>query len=416
MNILEKIIANIKKIASLNRMDWNIHELEEHVKRCEKQNEELTKVILFYRKENSELLERLAAIESNLDEHSDRINKQLSQINRQADQINRQADQINKNEQRNIKNHEKYSDAIAELRKKNNKINLFISEENERQEYEYNQSLSPDRYEQELTDWFKRKTGKKLNLAAPKTWNEKINWMKLYDSTGLKTKLADKYEVRQWVAEKIGEQYLVPLIGVWENFDDINFDLLPDQFVLKCNHGSGMNIIVDNKEEFDISAARRKMNKWLNTNFAYTAGLELHYKDIKPLIIAEQYLADDGELNDFKIMCFHGEPKYIWVDYDRKTNHTRDMFDTEWNLQPFRIGYHNSDKKKERPENLNELLQIAKILSQGFSFVRVDLYNLNGKIYFGEMTFTSGNGAKTVEPEDYDRILGDGINLSMNKL
>lgn len=397
MNIIHKIITNIKKIASLNRMAWDIHVLQDKVTEIQQTKKEYDKKIV-------ELNEKISQM--------DKWYKELSMLEAA---IAEQSSAISKNEQRNLKNHEKYSSAITELRKMCNRMYPFVSEAMAQQEYDYNCSLPPDRYEQELKDWFKRKTGRELDLTDPKTWNEKINWMKLNDSVEMKTQLADKYAARKWIAEKIGEQYLVPLIGVWENFDDINFDKFPDQFVLKCNHGSGMNIIVDKKAEFDISGARRKMVKWLNTNFAYTQGLELHYKDIKPLIMAEEYLADDDKLNDFKIMCFHGEPKYIWVDYDRNANHTRDMFDTEWNLLPFGIKYPNSNKALERPENLNELLQIAKILSEGFSFVRVDLYNVNGHIYFGEMTFTSGNGAAAVEPEEYDRLLGDSIDLSAEK-
>ena len=165
---------------------------------------------------------------------------------------------------------------------------------NLRKDYDYYRSLDPSQYEEELKDWYKRRTKKELDLENPKTFNEKIQWLKLYDSTPIKTKLADKYLVREWVKEKIGEEYLVPLLGVWDKFDDIDFDKLPDKFVLKCNHGCGWNLIVTDKSKIDKVEAKKKFDKWMNTNFAFCNGLELHYKNIQPKIIAEEYLENNG--------------------------------------------------------------------------------------------------------------------------
>ncbi len=458
MNIIRRIIANLKKIACLNRMDRDIHVLQEkfekreqniqqqivalkeqisqckkqnvdlkeqvsqckqqnvnfkeQISQCKKQNADLSNELSLCKKENTDLRGTFFQEREAFEKNESSLAKRMIKVEKC---IAEQTHEVFKNEQRNLRNHEKYSNAITEVRKMCNKMYPFVSEQIAQQEYEYNCSLTPENFEQELKDWFKRKMGEEADLIHPKTLNEKINWMKLHDTSEIKSKLSDKYAVRNWIAEKIGEQYLVPLIGVWDNFDDIDFNKFPNQFVLKCNHGSGMNIKVDNKEEFDISAARRKINKWLNTNYAYTAGLELHYKDIKPLIIAEEYLASDEELKDYKFLCFHGDPKYVWVDYDRYTNHTRDVFDTEWNLQPFVMEYPSSKKPCERPGNLEELLRITQILCEGFPFVRVDLYDVNGRVYFGEMTFTSANGVGAIQPEEYDRMLGDLIDLPVTK-
>ena len=191
-----------------------------------------------------------------------------------------------------------------------------------------------------LKQWYKKRTGKNLNLENPKTFNEKIQWLKLYDNSPLKTKLADKYLVREWIEEQIGSEYLIPLLGVWNNFDEIDFDKLPEKFVLKANHGSHWNIIVKDKSKLDKSKAKKKFDKWMARDYAFKAGLELQYRGIKPKIIAEKFIEDtNGELNDYKIMCFNGEPKFVWVDCGRYSNHTKNIYDLDWNLQPFKMTY-----------------------------------------------------------------------------
>ena len=270
----------------------------------------------------------------------------------------------------------------------------------------------PEKYEAYLKSWFFKTTGQVLDLENPKTFNEKIQWLKLYDSTPLKTRLADKYLVRDWVKEKIGEEYLIPLLGVWDKFDDIDFDKLPDRFVLKCNHGCAYNIIVKDKSKFNKKEARKKINKWMKENFAYKTGLELHYADIPRKIIAEEYIEDSNkELNDYKIMCFNGKPQYIWIDQGRFSNRTENIYNKKWELQPFLLTYPNSKEQVPPPKNLDKMFKFAKILSEGFSFVRVDFYNIDGKIYFGEMTFTSASGTEKFIPSEYNRILGDMLEL-----
>ncbi len=263
-----------------------------------------------------------------------------------------------------------------------------------------------------LKVWFFKKTGEILNLDDPKTFNEKIQWLKLYDSTPLKTKLADKYLVREWIKEKIGEEYLIPLLGVWDKFDDIDFDKLPDRFVLKGNHGCAYNYIVKDKSKMDIEDARKKFNKWMKRNYAQNGGVELHYKDIPPKIVAEAYIEDSNkELNDYKIMCFNGKPEYIWIDQGRFTDRTENIYNTKWELQPFLLTYPNSKEEVAPPQNLDKMFELAEILAKDFSLVRVDFYNVDGKIYFGEMTFTSASGVDKFIPSNYNRVWGDMLKL-----
>ena len=279
------------------------------------------------------------------------------------------------------------------------KIKDKLFKTNSAKSYPYHifESADPKDYPRLLKIWYWMKTGENLDLENPRTFNEKIQWIKLYDSTPLKTRLADKYLVREWIREKIGEEYLVPLLGVWNCFDDIDFDSLPDQFALKCNHGSGWNMIVKDKSSFDRNEAKKKFDKWMKTNFAFYAGLELQYNDIRPKIIAEQYLEQiDQNLYDYKISVFHGEPKIIWVIGDRDLEHHKGkkaFFDLNWEvLELMDPSYGNFDVLPQKPVNLDEMLNIAKTLGENFTYVRVDLYNLSGKIVFGEMTFTPASG------------------------
>ena len=271
-------------------------------------------------------------------------------------------------------------------------------------------------FPQMLKKWYKKRTGRELNLENPQTFNEKIQWLKLYDNSPLKTKLADKYLVRDWIKQEIGEEYLIPLLGVWNSFDEIDFDKLPEQFVLKANHGCAWNIIVKDKSKFDKAKAKKKFDKWMRRNYAYKAGLELQYKDIPPKIIAEKYIVDSkGELNDYKTLCFNGEPKFIWIDCGRLKNRTENIYDTNWNLQPFLMTYPNSKDPIPAPENLPKMIELAKKLCQNFALVRVDFYNVDGKIYFGEMTFTSASGVDKFIPGEYDLKLGQMLTLPEKK-
>ncbi len=247
-----------------------------------------------------------------------------------------------------------------------------------------------------LKSQYRQIMGRELDLDNPKTFTEKINWLKLYDSTPLKGRLSDKYAVRDYVADKIGEEYLIPLLGAWDSFDEIDFDALPNQFVLKCNHGSGMNIIVRDKKTFDKQQAREKINAWLATDFAMLF-LELHYSPIKRKIIAEKYFEEkNGRLRDYRIYCFNGKPEFvcvteIWNHDEHKFN--QGYYDTDWHdLGAMFEDAPLFDRPVPKPENLADLLGYAKILCAKFSCVRVDFYNVENVILFGEMTFVPNAG------------------------
>lgn len=268
-------------------------------------------------------------------------------------------------------------------------------------------------FEKLIIKQYLKNTGQVMNIP-PITYTEKIQWSKIYDSTYEKGLLSDKYEVRKWVENKIGNDYLVPLLGVWESFDEINFEQLPSQFVLKVNSGSGMNIIVKSKELLDLDRIKKKISFWMNQKFAFSGcGYEMHYSFIKSKIIAEKYLEQlSEELIDYKFICFSGKVYYCWVDVDRKNNHKRNIYDKNWVLQPWnQFNYSNTQKVLQKPKNYEDMIKIAEKLSQGFSHVRVDLYNVSGKIYFGEMTFTNGKGYELIYPHKYNKMLGDLWNI-----
>ena len=256
---------------------------------------------------------------------------------------------------------------------------------------------------------------RKLNLNNPQTYNEKLQWLKLNDCNPEYSKLVDKYEVREYIKEKLGDEYLIPLLGVWDRFDDIDFDSLPNEFVLKCNHDSGGLVICTDKTTFDIKEARKKINKSLKTNY-FWAGREWPYKKVKPKIIAEKYMVDESgyELKDYKFFCFDGEVKALFIATDRgsKTEETKfDFYDENFNHLPFTNGHPNSTKKIQKPQSFEEMKKLAAILSEGFPHIRVDFYDINGKIYFGEMTFFHWSGFVPFVPEEWDYTFGDWINL-----
>lgn len=260
-----------------------------------------------------------------------------------------------------------------------------------------------------LEDMYEKRIGHKLDWNNLRTYTEKMQWEKVYHKDPLKVKLADKYAVRDWVAEKIGDQYLIPLLGVYKSFDEIDFSKLPNQFVMKTNHGSGTNYIVKDRSQFNKKQARVIFNDWMATDYAYNTGFELHYSEIERRIIIEKYLeTPQNELQDYKFLCFDGEPKFCWVDMGRYSNHTRNVYDLKWQLQPWNQERYGIYKDPiPCPTNFDKMIEIARKLSKGFAHVRVDLYNVEGEIYFGEMTFTNGSGLDRIIPEEYDKILGD---------
>lgn len=253
-----------------------------------------------------------------------------------------------------------------------------------------------------------RYTGKVLR-DPPVSYTEKIQFAKMNESTPEKGLLSDKYAVRDWVAQKIGEEYLIPLIGAWDKFEDIPWDKMPDKFVLKTNHGSGTNVIVKDKTKEDLKKLKDKINFWLSLDFAYSGkGFEMHYSYIEPKVIAEEFVNDSkGELNDYKFLCFNGEPYFCWVDVGRQTDHRRNVYDMDWVLQPWNQFYYaHTDEPLAKPDAFEEMKRIASVLAKGFGHVRVDLYDVDGKIYFGEMTFTNGKGFELINPEEYNDMLG----------
>jgi hypothetical protein len=255
--------------------------------------------------------------------------------------------------------------------------------------------------------------GKFVDFKNPKTFNEKIQWLKIYGNLQKYTNLVDKYEVRKHIAEAIGEKYLIPMIDIFDKFEDINFGKLPNQFVLKCTHDSGSVVICTDKTVFNIEEARNKLNWCLKRNYYY-GGREIQYKNIKPRIICEKYMIDESEfeLKDYKIFCFNGVPKIIQVHFDRFTDHKRNLYDIEWNYIPACIGYPaDPNTIITKPKNLKEMLDIAKVLSKDIPHVRVDLYLVGDDIFFGELTFAHANGFMKFEPEEFALQMGEWIIL-----
>ncbi len=260
---------------------------------------------------------------------------------------------------------------------------------------------------------------KKLNLENPVTYNEKIQWLKLYDHNPLYTTLVDKYEVKNYVANLIGEEYIIPTLGVWDSFDDIDFNSLPEQFVLKCTHDSGGLTICTDKEKLDRELSKQKMEKYLKRNY-YLQSREWPYKNVKPRIIAEKYMEDEtsNELRDYKFFCFDGKAKMMFIATERQNKDTEtrfDFFDTDFNHIDMKNGHPNADKPITKPVNFEKMIELAEILSKGIPHVRVDFYEVNGKVYFGEMTFHHWSGFVPFEPEEWDATIGSWIKLPKEK-
>ncbi|MBQ0036859.1 MAG: glycosyl transferase [Firmicutes bacterium] len=251
------------------------------------------------------------------------------------------------------------------------------------------------------------------NLKNPKTYNEKLQWLKLYDRRPIYTTMADKYEAKQYVASTIGDKYIVPTYGVWNKFGEIDFDSLPNQFVLKCTHDSGGVVICKDKSKFDIEKAKEKINKSLNTNYYYHSR-EWPYKDIKPRIIAEKYIEDEsGDLTDYKFFSFDGETKALYVATDRQSKEETkfDFYDDKFIHLDLVNSHPNSSKENKKPKQFEEMILLANKLSKGYPHIRVDFYEVNGEIYFGELTFYHMSGFQPFYPEKWDYIFGEWIKL-----
>jgi len=251
-----------------------------------------------------------------------------------------------------------------------------------------------------------------LNINSPKTFNEKINWLKIHGYKKENHYKADKLKVREYIKDCIGENYLIPMLGVYDTADDINSECLPNKFVVKTNHGSGYNIICNNKNKFDFNLMKKKINSWMKQNYYYY-GKEWQYFGINPKIMIEKHLIDKlgDELLDYKFFCFNGIVKYIQIDIGRFSNHKRLYFDRNWETQDFTILYPRSNQKISKPDNLEEMLSISEKLSKDMVFSRIDLYNINSKIYFGEITFHPEGGCGPFFPNKYDLELGNKLVL-----
>lgn len=266
--------------------------------------------------------------------------------------------------------------------------------------------------EKYLKKLFRLSMGKDLNLDNPQTFSEKLQWLKLYNRKPEFTKMVDKYAVKEYVASIIGDEYIIPTLGIWNKFDDIDFDALPKQFVLKTTHGGGSGgvVVCKDKANFNIEAARKKLNRSLKSDI-YINYREWPYKDVEPRIIAEKYIevAGHSDLPDYKFFCFNGEPKYCQVIRDRNTKETIDFYDMEWNQMPF-VGLNpvanNGNTLVDKPEHLDTMISICKKLAKDIPFLRIDLYVVNHKEYFGEITFYPASGMGEFRPIEWNYKLG----------
>ncbi len=265
---------------------------------------------------------------------------------------------------------------------------------------------------------FKLSMGKVLNLDNPQTFSEKLQWLKLYNRKPEYTQMVDKYEAKKYVANIIGDEYIIPTLGVWDNVDDIDFDSLPNQFVLKCTHDSGGLVICKDKSKLDVKSAKKKLARSLKHNYYYQ-NREWPYKNVKPRIIAEQFLVDESgyELKDYKFFCFDANPKYCQIISGRATRMCIDFFDENWAHQPFHepAVYPFSKNEIKKPSRFDKMLELASVLSANIPFVRIDFYNIKGEIYFGEITFFPTSGMGGFDPEEWDYTFGSWIKLPVGK-
>lgn len=280
-------------------------------------------------------------------------------------------------------------------------------------------SIIPDKLY--LRAYYYNVFGKRLDLKHPKTFNEKMQWLKLYDRQPEYTVMVDKYKVREYVAERIGEQYLIPLLGVWDHPEEIDFDLLPNQFVLKCNHNSAVGMcICKDKSKLDIAKVKKELKKALKKDY-YLSGREWPYKNVPRKIICEKYMSNpehinslqEEELRDYKFFCFNGKVKCFTVDFDRFIDHRANYYDRNKNLLPFGKCACLPDPSREvkLPDSLDQMINLAEKLAAHHRFLRVDFYDVCGQIYFGELTFFPASGLGLFQPEEWDEILGSWIQL-----
>ena len=276
--------------------------------------------------------------------------------------------------------------------------------------------LIPDKLFLKIKYYYR--TGKKLNLDKPVTYNEKLQWLKLHDINDNYTKMVDKYKVKEYVASIIGEEYIIPTLGVYDKFDDIDFEKLPYQFVIKCTHDSGGIVICKDKTKLDIESAKKKIEKCLNRNYFYS-NREYPYKNVKPKIIIEKYMEDkeNKAIRDYKFFCFNGTPEIMYISENSHTAEQSIAFlDMDYNLTDCkRKDYKDLLPIPKKPKNFDLMKVFSKKLSKNIPHVRVDFYEINGKLYFGELTFYTGSGMIPFKNEEWNKKLGDLIDLSLVK-
>ena len=256
--------------------------------------------------------------------------------------------------------------------------------------------------------------GRKLNLDSPKTFNEKMQWLKLYNRKDIYTSYVDKFAVKDIVAKKIGKEYIIPTLKVYDSIDEISLSDLPNQFVLKCTHDSGTVVICSNKKELNVKESKDKLKKRMSENYFYRLR-EWPYKNVKPRIIAEEFINDgkEGQLKDYKFFCFNGRVKFLKIDFDRFSNHRANYYDLNMKLLPFGEVDFMPDRNhiEKKPQNFEKMLELAEVLSEGLPFIRVDFYNVDGKIYFGELTFFPASGLGKFTDEKWDVEIGNMLEL-----
>ena len=274
--------------------------------------------------------------------------------------------------------------------------------------------LSLERKIKKLKAIFSKKLGYELNLDNPQTFNEKINWYKLFYHNDLMTKIVDKYEFKNYIKEQLGEGYTVPLLGVWDNVDDIDFDKLPNRFVLKCNAQSSGNYIkiVKDKAELDIKALKAEMQDWLKPENTLKTSFCWAYYNVPLKIIAEEYIDISNNSKEYKVFCFNGKANFVLIELDYFGNAPkRAFYDRNFIETEFKMGKMPKVRLDTKPKNFDKMIEMADNLASQFPFVRVDFYDINGKIYCGEMTFYSGGGYSYIEPLEWDKKIGDNFEI-----
>lgn len=258
-------------------------------------------------------------------------------------------------------------------------------------------------------------SGEPLDLENPVDFNAKIEWYKVFFRPRILNTLVDKYEVRAFIKDAIGEQYLNDIYGVYDDVDDIDFETLPNKFVIKATHSSGHNIIVTDKSSMNLTQVRKKLKKWLKVNQYFRMGQEWAYKDVKHRYIIEKFLKEDDKtsLVDYKYYCFNGKPIFIDVHLNREEDHKQGCFDLDFDLLPFgkSKSYKSISSDLKKPSNLDEMTQLAEVLATDLPFVRVDFYSVNGRTVFGEMTFYPSDARKKFYPENYNKEIGGYMKL-----